>query len=303
MAKRLWISYIMVTFVILAIIFYNPISDKLVTVLDTQNKIFLEANNDYKRPYSYYFVENVDEFVPYSYQGLINIIYTVLNNGWDTFTFYCPVEYTDCIDDIKKITNDNDILSHINNFAHPYNNFNNIQTTINSSGQIIIDIQKLYLDSHISEINFKVTEIMNRLITDDMDVEDKIKVLHDYLITNVSYDMDKVNGNSAYNSNSAYGSLIQGHAICSGYADAMAIFLTRLGIPNFKVSSETHVWNAVYINNKWYHLDATWDDQIDLYGRETLIHKFFLINSDNLKKYATTDHTFDLNYYQEFLYN
>ncbi|NLA33057.1 MAG: hypothetical protein GX864_03880, partial [Mollicutes bacterium] len=101
----------------------------------------------------------------------------------------------------------------------------------------------------------------------------------------------------------AYGTLIQGKAICSGYADAMAIFLSEFNIPNFKVASETHVWNAVYINNNWYHLDATWDDQIDSNGNEKLIHKFFLINSANLKKYASDDHIFDKTIYQEFRYN
>ena len=36
--------------------------------------------------------------------------------------------------------------------------------------------------------------------------------------------------------------------------------LDRLSIPNFKVTSEEHVWNVIYYNGKWTHIDATWDD-------------------------------------------
>ncbi|UKI58189.1 MAG: hypothetical protein L6V81_01725 [Clostridium sp.] len=36
--------------------------------------------------------------------------------------------------------------------------------------------------------------------------------------------------------------------------------LDKLHIPNFKVTSSEHVWNVVYYNGKWTHIDATWDD-------------------------------------------
>ena len=31
-------------------------------------------------------------------------IYSTLNNGWETFTFYCPDEYTECLNDVDKIS-------------------------------------------------------------------------------------------------------------------------------------------------------------------------------------------------------
>lgn len=40
--------------------------------------------------------------------------------------------------------------------------------------------------------------------------------------------------------------------------------LNKLGIPNLIIVSEVtsgkQIWNMVQINNKWYHLDATWYD-------------------------------------------
>ena len=33
------------------------------------------------------------------------------------------------------------------------------------------------------------------------------------------------------------------------------------GIKNYKIASSNHVWNYVYIENNWYHLDLTWDEK------------------------------------------
>ena len=62
----------------------------------------------------------------------------------------------------------------------------------------------------------------------------------------------------------------------------MAIFLKKYNIPNFKVVSENHIWNAVYLDEQWYHLDLTWDDPIsDInVSRDT----YFLIDTKTLEK-------------------
>ena len=103
MFKKIFFLLFVIILLGLVILFHNPISDKIVYLLDNQNEVKTENNNSYKRYYSYYYIDDVDNYYPYSYKGLLNIIYTVLNNGWSNFTFYCPVEYVDCIKDIKKI--------------------------------------------------------------------------------------------------------------------------------------------------------------------------------------------------------
>ena len=72
-----------------------------------------------------------------------------------------------------------------------------------------------------------------------------------------------------------------------------------MGIDNYKISSETHVWNAVKLDDKWYHLDLTWDDPISKNGTDSLLYNFFLINSETLLREDTKskDHDFDNNYY------
>ena len=82
----------------------------------------------------------------------------------------------------------------------------------------------------------------------------------------------------------------------------MAVFLDKLNIPNYKISSETHVWNAVYLNGSWLHLDLTWDDPVTTSGKDILSHEYFLITDNELllKHESSKDHQFDYNIYLEF---
>ena len=47
------------------------------------------------------FVQKTDDFHVKNYQGLLNIIYTILNNGTDEFTFYCDESYNECMNDFN----------------------------------------------------------------------------------------------------------------------------------------------------------------------------------------------------------
>ena len=128
---------------------------------------------------------------------------------------------------------------------------------------------------------------------------EKIKQIHDYIINNTKYDTLKTENinDSTYESNTAYGVLVQGYGICSGYADTMAIFLNKLGITNYKISNDSHIWNLVYINGVWTHLDTTWDDPISEFNenRDT----YFLISYDDLSKLNDKTHAFDKKIYKE----
>jgi transglutaminase/protease-like cytokinesis protein 3 len=133
-----------------------------------------------------------------------------------------------------------------------------------------------------------------------MTTEEKIKSIHDYLIDNTEYDKLKSENinDDTYKSNTAYGVLIQGYGICSGYSDAMAIFLNELEIDNYKISNDTHIWNLVHINDVWVHLDSTWDDPISEFNanRDT----YFLISYEDLVNLNDDTHSFDKNIYKGY---
>lgn len=59
-----------------------------------------------------------------------------------------------------------------------------------------------------------------------------------------------------------YGLLVDGAAVCQGYAAAYEDLMNRVGIPCVSVSSRemNHRWNLVKIGDNWYHVDLTWDD-------------------------------------------
>ena len=274
--------------------------------IDTYTDVTSEAstlkNNKYALKRDYKFIQLTDSFSPESKQDIINIYYTVLNSGMKEFTFYCPTSYKTCIDDVNYISNNKELLSHINNFVPVYNSFQYIDTNFNNLGKVTIHITKsAYSEEHISIIEEKVNEIMKEIDTSKK-VEEQIKQVHDYIINNTKYDTkrsdDKLN---VYQSDTAYGALIEHYAICGGYTDSMKIFLDRLNIPNYKVSTENHVWNLVYVNDKWLHLDLTWDDPVVLEDtdKNILDYDYFLITTEELEALKTNQHIFNKEVYVE----
>ena len=263
--------------------------------------VVLDEKNAYYRNYDFSFVQNTEDFSPDCKQDLLNIYYTVINAGKNSFTFYCSKEYENCLDDVKDIANDKTTLSLINNYVHPYNGFNHIETEFDNTGKVEIIIHKSYSEDEIIAIEQKLDEIQNKVLTENTTTEQKIKLIHDYIINNTKYDVQKTeNTNSTlYKSEIAYGPLLQGYGICSGYTDAMQLMLERLEIENFKVASTNHVWNAVKIDDTWKHLDLTWDDPILDIGLDWIIHDFYLISTEELLKLDQTEHTFDQNIYAE----
>lgn len=273
---------------------------------DITQKIIVEDKNQYAKNKDYNFVQITDNFVPYNYQELLNIFYTVLDSGYEKFTFYCPNEYLDCLEGVKKISNPEnvDILTTIGNFVSPYNNFTSLKVQFDTSGEVNLDIKRLYSDDDIVNISNKIDSIWKNIVTSDMSNEDIIYEFHDYIVNNTKYDeayeSEIKNGSTTHASAKANGPLFEGYGICSGYTDVMSIVLDKLGYENYKVASKTHVWNAVKINGKWKHIDLTWDDPVsEDHSVNNILHKFYLIDTESLEEFDIKDHTFDKSIYVE----
>lgn len=265
----------------------------------TENEIVLEKN-EYFRDYDFQFVQNTDDFEPNSKQDLYNIFYTVINSGMDNFTFYCPDSYSSCLDEVEVLANDQDMLSHINNYVHPFNGFNHIETQYDSLGKVNIHIEKSYSESEIDDVEREVERLSSELIVaGDADINN-IRRIHDYIIDHSVYDSNRSDYNdTTYRSDIAYGPLLQSYGICGGYTDAMELFLEELGIQSYKISSEQHVWNAIYLDGEWYHLDLTWDDPVTSTGENLIEHNFFLIDTPTLLELEQTEHNFNQDIYPE----
>ena len=312
--KKLFIPILCLFILLFVLLNANNWSNFLTNYTINDPEVYIPKSNSYVKEEDFLFVQNIENFMPFSKGDLKNIYYTIVNNGWKEFTFYCPSEYVECLEDVKKISNDQDLLTHLNNYVHPYNGFSNVKTVISETGDITVSINYFYSEDQIKKINQQVDKIYNEIITNDMDTYTKILTIHDYIINNTKYDIERNNnGNSIYHSYIAYGPLLEGYATCNGYTDAMALFLEKMNIPNFKVAmtpeknsdTEGHVWNAVYLNNQWFHLDLTWDDPVSNDGTDYLQHKYFLITTSQLEEADTsgevivTEHQFKKNIYPE----
>lgn len=268
-----------------------------------ESKNFIPSNlenNKYSRNYNFKYVSLTDNFLPSNKQDIMNIYFTAINSGMNEFTFYCKSEYENCLNDVKDIANNQTIISNINNFVHPYNGFKDLETELDTIGKVTIHINRNYTSDMITILDYEIDKIIDNNIKNDMTTKEKIKVIHDYIINNTKYDQERSDKNNIkFKSDTAYGSLIEGHALCGGYTDAMMLFLEKFNIKSYKKSSENHVWNYVYLDDKWYNIDLTWDDPVSHDGRDILEHKFFLISDEELLKLDKTEHTFDKTVYFE----
>ena len=262
-------------------------------------EVEITPQNDYYRNYDFKFVQNTTNSTPNSYQELLNLIYTVINNGYEKFTFYCGDEYTYCIDDVKQIAENNEILSTINNYVHPYNAFKQIETGYKGE-KVYLEIRHKYSQKNIEEINKKVDEIWNQVVKMDDIQMNNIHSIHNYIINNAVYDSARTDENIMnYQSDIAYGPLLEGYAICGGYTDAMQLFLEKLHIKNFRVASDNHIWNAVELNNVWLNLDLTWDDPVLSNKMNILDDTYFMVDTNTMQKNDMTEHDFYKDYYKE----
>ena len=121
----------------------------------------------------------------------------------------------------------------------------------------------------INTFNAKVDDIVSMCDESWSDAE-KVLFFHDYLASHCVFDEELVRGD-------AFAALVDGCAVCQGYALAMNILCREVGIPCCSIVSDTqmHMWNLVKINDKWYHLDITYDDPTpDIIGQTS--HQFVL---------------------------
>ena len=123
---------------------------------------------------------------------------------------------------------------------------------------------------------------------------DNIKMVHDYLVENIEYDTT-ISQSNIYN---VYGALVNGRAVCEGYARSFKYLMDELGIPctlvigtgtNSQGQTENHAWNYVQLNGTWYAIDCTWDDPVSSSGyvSQSSRYRYFLKGSNEFLQ----DHT------------
>ena len=118
---------------------------------------------------------------------------------------------------------------------------------------------------------------------------EKALALHDALIRHVEY-------KTTENAHNAYGAIVEGKAVCEGYAEAYQYLLQCVGIQAFSVVGSSrdlpHEWTLVRIDGKYFYTDVTWDDpSVDgvQENSKPIFHSYFNIGTSELEK----DHIID----------
>lgn len=146
----------------------------------------------------------------------------------------------------------------------------------------------------------KSAEILKNIIKPDMKDYQKALAIHDYIVNNSNYDEENYNKDTVpAESYTDYGILINGKAVCEGYAKAMFRLLNEAGIKTLYVTGTAdgipHAWNIVQLGGEYYHIDATWDDPLTGGRGSVLSHDYFNITDSVMAK----DHIWDRSKYPE----
>ena len=75
----------------------------------------------------------------------------------------------------------------------------------------------------------------------------------------------------------------------------MKLFLDELNIINYKISNDQHIWNLVYLDGEWLHLDLTWDDPVST--KNITRDNYFLIDTKTLELLDD-----DVHYYNSIIF-
>ena len=121
----------------------------------------------------------------------------------------------------------------------------------------------------------------NTLCQTDME---KVFYVHEWLVQNIAYDREHLK-DDVQDDHNLRGTLLEGTAVCDGYAKTYALTLRKLGITGVLVTSKAinHAWNMVKLDGNWYQVDCTWDDPVD--GSDQLgycMHKHLLCTTEEM---------------------
>ena len=157
------------------------------TILHSYEKIVVHKN-EYYRPNNYMFVQNTENHLVSSKQEIYNNFYSGINSGEDSFSFYCKHDYDECLDDLTEIASNRDLLSHINNFTHPFNSFKQVETKFEAFGKVTIVLKKNYTKEERDRLNVEVERLSKELFSENNTVKYNILQAHNYIINKSKYD-------------------------------------------------------------------------------------------------------------------
>ncbi len=142
-------------------------------------------------------------------------------------------------------------------------------------------------DKYISRFNDKVKNILSQ-IEKGKSAYQREKAVHDIILKNCTYKTGVKSTADGWEYFTAYGALVNGEAVCEGYAKSMQVLLTRVGVHCSMIKGDAggvaHMWNVAELNGEWYHVDPTWDDNEN---DDVPSYEYFNVPTDQIAKNHT----------------
>lgn len=191
-----------------------------------------------------------------------------------------------------------------------------IELQYKTSGQKLLNQKK--------ELESALDKILKKAPSNGTDYEKEIYI-NNYIVDHCEYDDEaaelhkekKIRGNEQ----DVYGALVEGKAVCEGYARAFQLLCQRLNVECAVIEGYAneedkksgvmertpHIWNSVNLDGEWYHTDVTWNDNTDeeLKGVDSRRYYYFNItDTEILKKHEISPlygSGFDSDLYNDFI--
>lgn len=215
--------------------------------------------------YTYYTDEQLREMLGGISQEDLNALKTsaydavMQNQAWDVYSYgfqYTNAVYVDALANLIFL---NPELFFISDLSYSYYSNGNIGsfTPIYDYGY------ETAMEQH-KELATAAQEILCRFQRSDLSDLELALLVHDYLAANYEYHTPTADQNLQHpiGKYTAYNLLVEGTAVCQGYAEAYAYLMMQFGINCGLCSSDAlnHAWNIIELDGKEYHVDVTWDD-------------------------------------------
>ena len=136
----------------------------------------------------------------------------------------------------------------------------------------------------VAAMQIKLDQLVDQANTLCQTDLEKVFYVHEWLVQNIAYDREHLS-DGVQDDHNLRGALLEGTAVCDGYAKTYALTLRKLGITGVLVTSKDigHAWNMVELDGNWYQVDCTWDDPVD--GSDQLgycMHKHLLCTTEEM---------------------